>query len=239
MKIRLDKFLSLAGLGSRREVRTLILQKKIKVNQAIVILPDLKIDPEEDKIYFKDKEIKYQRFYYYKLYKPIGILTSTRDKDKTVKDLLPSDLPGYRELFPAGRLDKDAEGLILLTNDGELGHRITHPKWKLPKVYEIEIDKPLEEEDKIQIEEGVGLKEGKTKPAKLELLTPQKTKLKIEVTEGRYHLLKRIFGKLGYRVLKIKRIKIGPLKLGNLQPGEWRLLTEEEVLALKKLLLRG
>lgn len=236
MKLRLDKFLSLAGLGSRKQVKTLILKGKIKVNQEIIFQPDIKIDPEMDRVSFEDKEIKYQKFYYYKLYKPPEVLTSTKDKEKTVKDLLPPDLPGYRELFPAGRLDKDAEGLILLTNDGELGHRITHPKWKIPKVYEIEIDKSLEEEDKIQIERGVDLKEGKTKPAKIEFLSLQKTRLKIEVTEGRHHLLKRIFGKLGYRVLKIKRIEIGPLKIGDLQPGEWKPLTEKEISALKGLL---
>ncbi|BAU24141.1 RNA-binding protein S4 [Caldimicrobium thiodismutans] len=236
MKLRLDKFLSLAGLGSRKQVKTLILKGKIKVNQEIIFQPDIKIDPEMDRVSFEGKEIKYQKFYYYKLYKPPEVLTSTKDKEKTVKDLLPPDLPGYRELFPAGRLDKDAEGLILLTNDGELGHRITHPKWKIPKVYEIEIDKSLEEEDKIQIERGVDLKEGKTKPAKIEFLSLQKTRLKIEVTEGRHHLLKRIFGKLGYRVLKIKRIEIGPLKIGDLQPGEWKPLTEKEISALKGLL---
>lgn len=239
MKIRLDKFLGLSGLGSRKEVKDLIRQGRIKVNQVRVVQPEFKVDPEKDRVYFDDREIGYQRFYYYKLYKPPQVLTSTKDKEKTVLDLLPSDLPGYRELFPAGRLDKDAEGLILLTNDGELGHRITHPRWKVPKVYEVKINKPLEERDKSQIEQGVDLKEGRTQPAQIEFISPQKTELRIVVTEGRYHLLKRIFGKLGYKVLRIKRLAIGPIQLGELNPGEWSPLTQEELSHLRRLLLLG
>ncbi len=239
MKIRLDKFLGLSGLGSRKEVRDLIRQGRIRVNQVRVVLPEFKVDPEKDRVYLDEKEIRYQRFYYYKLYKPPQVLTSTRDREKTVLDLLPPDLPGYRELFPAGRLDKDAEGLILLTNDGELGHRITHPRWKIPKVYEVEIDKPLEERDKIQIEQGVDLREGRTQPAQIEFITPQKTKVRIVVTEGRYHLLKRTFGKLGYKVLRIKRVEIGPVQLRELKPGEWSPLTQEELLHLRRILLLG
>lgn len=233
MKIRLDKFLSDCGLGSRKEVLKLIKAKKIKVNQKIIKDPDLKIDPERDLVFYEEKLLVYQRFFYYKFYKPRGVITSTRDKEKTIFDLLPETLPGYKKLFPAGRLDKDAEGLILLTNDGELAHRLTHPRWKIPKVYEIKIDKPLKEEDKIAVEKGVELKEGRTKPAKISFLNSEKTLLETTVYEGRYHLLKRLFGKLGYKVLSIKRIAIGPLKLEDLKPCEIKSLGKEEVALLR------
>lgn len=238
MRIRLDKFLSNLGLGSRKEVLKLIKAKKIKVNQEIIKDPAFKINPERDLVFYEERPLIYQRFYYYKFYKPKGVITSTRDKEKTIFDLIPENLPGYKKLFPAGRLDKDAEGLILLTNDGELAHRITHPRWKLPKVYEIKINKPLKEEDKIAIEEGVELKEGKTKPAKISILNYERTLLEITVYEGRYHLLKRLFGKLGYKVLSIKRIAIGPVKLENLKPCEIKKLSTEEMTQLRSQLFR-
>lgn len=233
MKLRLDKFLSACGLGSRKEVIKLIKAKKIKVNQEIIRDPSYKVDPERDLVFFEEKPLTYQKFFYYKFYKPKGVITSTKDKDQTIFDLLPKSLPGYKELFPAGRLDKDAEGLLILTNDGILAHRITHPRWKLPKTYEIIIDKPLKEEDKTSIEEGLELEEGKTKPSEITLLNSEKTFLKITVREGRYHLLKRLFGKLGYKVLFIKRIAIGPIRLENLKPGEIRKLSEEELSLLR------
>ncbi|MFN4131668.1 MAG: pseudouridine synthase [Caldimicrobium sp.] len=236
MKIRLDKFLSLAGLGSRKKVQSLIKEKTIKVNGKIITTYDFKIDPERDDVFFNEIPIKYERFFYYKLYKTQGTITSTKDKEKTVLDLLPKDLPGLNKIFPAGRLDKDAEGLILLTNDGELAHRITHPKWKLPKVYEVTLDKPLKEEDKCLLQKGIELKEGKTQPAIIEFLDTKKTFIKITVIEGRYHLLKRMFGKLGYKVLKIKRIAMGPIALEDLKPGEWKPLRDEEIKAVKEAL---
>jgi len=233
MKIRLDKFLSKCGLGSRKEVLKLIKEGKIKVNNNIAKNPALKVDPQKDLIHFKNLPIYYQPFYYYKFYKPKGIITSTKDKEKTIFDLLPQNLPGYKELFPAGRLDKDAEGLIILTNDGELAHKITHPRWKLEKIYEVLIDKPLNSEDEKIIETGIELKDGKTQPCEVYPLNLERTYLKVVVREGRYHLLKRIFGKMGYKVLSIKRIAIGPVLLGDLKPGEVKKLTKDELLALK------
>ncbi len=231
--MRLDRFLSIAGLGSRREVLSLIRSGKVKVNGKIITSPDYKIDPLSDQIYYEERLIEPKNFFYYKLYKPKGIITSTKDKERTVLDLLPTDLPGFKKIFPAGRLDKDAEGLILLTNDGELAHRLTHPKWKIPKVYEVKIDKSLKEEDKIELEKGVDLKEGRTLPCEIAFLDATKTYLQITVREGRYHLLKRIFGKFHYTVQSIKRIALGPIRLGDLKPGEWKPLSREEVEALK------
>ncbi len=232
--IRLDKFLSLAGFGSRREVSQLIRSYRVKVNDKIIISPSFKFDPQKETIFVDGHLIPYCQFYYYKFYKPLGVLTSTKDKEKTIMDLLPSKLPGRRKIFPVGRLDKDAEGLILLTNDGKLAHFLLHPKWKVSKVYEVEIDAPLREEDKLSLEEGIELKDGPTLPSQIEFLDPKKSLIKITVLEGRYHLLKRIFKKLGYSVLKIKRIAFGPLFLGDLKPVEVRALTWEEIKALKE-----
>jgi len=239
MKIRLDKFLGKAGLGSRREIKNLIRMRSVKVNGKIVTDPAFKVDPEKDHVLVKDVPVKYQEFFYYKMYKPKGVITSTKDKDKTIIDLLPQNLSGLREIFPAGRLDKDAEGLLILTNDGELAHRITHPRWKLEKVYEVLLDKSLTLEDKKAIEEGLELKEGKTLPANIEILHPEAKEVLIKVREGRYHLIKRLFGKLGYKVLNLKRIAIGPITLGNLKPGEFKKLTKKELKLLKSLLGLG
>ncbi|MFN3505432.1 MAG: pseudouridine synthase [Caldimicrobium sp.] len=236
VKIRLDKFLSLAGLGSRRSINSILKSKQVRVNGVIITSPHYKIDPEKDYITYKEVSVSYKNFLYYKMYKPVGVITSTKDKDTTVMDILPKDLLGYKGIFPAGRLDKDAEGLLILTNDGELAHRITHPKWKVPKIYEIIIDKPLQKEDKSALEEGVLLKEGKTLPTQIEYLDNTGSNLKITVYEGRYHLIKRIFKKLGYRVLKIKRIAIGNVFLEDLKPGEIRLLSPSEIESLKKAL---
>jgi len=241
MKVRLDKFLGKAGLGSRREIKNLIRMRAVKVNGKIVTDPAFKVDPEKDQVLVKDVPVRYQEFFYfyYKMYKPKGVITSTKDKDKTIIDILPWDLPGLREIFPAGRLDKDAEGLLILTNDGELAHRITHPRWKLEKVYEVLLDKPLTPEDKRAIEEGLELKEGKTLPANIEILHPEGKEILIKVREGRYHLIKRLFGKLGYKVLNLKRIAIGPITLGGLKPGEIKKLTKKELKLLKDLLGLG
>ncbi len=235
--MRLDKFLSQAGLGSRRQTWKLVRKGKVKVNSQVIKDPAFKIDPEKDLIEVNN-QILYltSQFYYYKFYKPEGYITSTKDLQPTVMDLIPKELPGFSKIFPVGRLDKDAEGLLILTNNGILAHRLLHPKWKLSKTYELKITPRLKEEDKEFLEKGIELSEGKTKPCQIEFLNKDKDFLKITVFEGRYHLLKRMFGKLGYKVLHIKRIAIGPVKLENLKPGEIRELSHNEIKALKSLL---
>jgi len=238
-KLRLDHFLSQASLGSRREVLRLIKGKKIRVNERVITDPAFKVDPQRDLVLFENRPLSYQPFFYYKFYKPQGVVTSTRDREKTIFDLIPGKLPHREELFPAGRLDKDAEGLIVLTNDGEMAHRMTHPRWKLPKVYEVCLDKPLKAEDKLAIEAGLELKEGKTLPCEIYLLDKEGLRLKMIVREGRYHLIKRLFGKRGYLVKHLKRIAIGPVELGDLKPGEIEGLKEEELEKLRSLLFPG
>lgn len=237
MHLRLDKFLSLSGFGSRKTVWHLIKKGKVKVNSQIIKDPSFKINLPKDLVEVEELRIPSTIKFYYKMYKPKGYVTSTKDPHQpTIMELIPKDLPGYRELFPVGRLDKDTEGLLLLTNDGILTHRILHPKWKIPKLYEVELSEALKEEDKMVLERGIELSDGKTLPSKLWYLNSEKTKVKVEVYEGRYHLLKRMFGKLKYKVLKLKRIAIGNISLGDLKEGELRALSFQEERDLKKLL---
>jgi 16S rRNA pseudouridine516 synthase len=232
--IRLDKYLTHIGVSSRREAVKLIKAGKVKVNSKKVFDPAFKVNPEEDVVEVEGfRKIPFQENFYYKLYKPKGYITSTKDKEPTIIELLPKDLPGLKRLFPAGRLDKDAEGLLILTTDGELAHRIMHPKWKLEKRYEVLLDKPITDEDIKRLEEGIELKEGKTLPARIKVLAEDRKFLEVGVKEGRYHLIKRMFGKLGYQVLSLKRIAIGPVCLGDLKPAEALPLSQEELEVLK------
>jgi len=235
--IRLDKYLTHIGVSSRREAVKLIKAGKVKVNSKKIFDLSFKVNPEEDVVEVEGfRKIPFQEHFYYKFYKPKGCITSTKDKEPTIFELFPKDLPGLKRLFPAGRLDKDAEGLLILTTDGELAHRIMHPKWKLEKRYEVLLDKPLTDEDIKRLEEGIELKEGKTLPARIKVLAEDRKFLEVAVREGRYHLIKRMFGKLGYQVLSLKRIAIGPVCLGDLKPAEALPLSQEELESLKKLL---
>jgi len=235
--IRLDKYLTHIGVSSRREAVKLIKAGKVKVNSKKVFDPAFKVNPEEDVVEVEGfLKIPFQEHFYYKFYKPKGCITSTKDKEPTIFELLPKDLPGFKRLFPAGRLDKDAEGLLILTTDGELAHRVMHPKWKLEKRYEVLLDKPITDEDIKRLEEGIELKEGKTLPARIKVLAEDRKFLEVAVREGRYHLIKRMFGKLGYQVLSLKRIAIGPVCLGDLKPAETLPLSQEELESLKTLL---
>jgi pseudouridine synthase len=237
MKQRLDKVLAEAGIGSRKEVSRLIRKKKVFVNGELVRDPSFKVDPEKDKIEVEGSLISPPRYgVCYRFYKPVGYVSSHKDPlSPTIMELLPPSLQKKR-LFIAGRLDKDAEGLLLLSDDGELVHRITHPRWKCPKVYEVVLEKPLEEEAKTRLETGVELKEGKTMPCEISFLDEERKRLKIKVYEGRHHLLKRIFKKVGNRVLKIKRLAIGPITLEGLKEGEVEELSKKELFQLKKFL---
>jgi 16S rRNA pseudouridine516 synthase len=235
--IRLDKYLTHIGFSSRREAVKLIKTGKVKVNSKKVFDPAFKVNLERDVVEVEGfRKIPFQEIFYYKLYKPKGYITSTKDKEPTIIELLPKDLPGFKRLFPAGRLDKDAEGLLILTSDGELAHRVMHPKWKLEKRYEVLLDKPITDEDIKRLEEGIELKEGKTLPARIKVLAEDRKFLEVGVKEGRYHLIKRMFGKLGYQVLSLKRIAIGPVCLGDLKPAEALPLSQEELESLKTLL---
>ncbi|NPA51315.1 MAG: rRNA pseudouridine synthase [Aquificae bacterium] len=237
-KIRLDKFLSHLGFGTRKEVKNLLKEGVVTVNDVVTKKP-ISIDIEKDTVKVEDKPIKYKEHFYYMLNKPQGYITATKSEEhSTVMDLM-SDEPVADKLFPVGRLDIDTEGLLIITNDGQLSHRLTHPKWNVEKEYYAVVKGNLSDKDFSKYEkEGLKIdKNEKTKPFKIKVLSSQgdKSHINITVTEGKYHIVKRIMEKLGYPVLYLKRIRIGSLVLDKeLKSGEYRELTEKEVKQLKK-----
>ena len=243
--MRLDKFLTEMGLGTRSEVKKLLKTKQITVNGEVVTKPETKVEPENDQISYKGESVIYCEYEYYLFYKPAGCVTATEDHmHKTVmdyltdtvrSDLLPPELR-RRGLFPVGRLDIDTEGLLLITNDGALAHDLLSPAKHVEKTYYAVIDGVVTEKDVNCFENGVDIGEEKlTKPGKLRILKSEpESEIELTITEGRFHQVKRMFEAVGKKVLYLKRISMGPLQLtDDLKPGEYRPLTEEEITALK------
>ena len=233
--MRLDKLLADAGFGTRSQVKRLIRKGFVTVNGEVVKDPSFNVNPEEDEVLVDGELVEYEKNYYLILHKPGGYITSTKDRQMTVMELV-ADIPRFERLFPVGRLDKDAEGLLLITNDGELAHRLTHPKWKVPKVYYVVVEGELKEEELEPLRKGMKFKDFEAKPAKVRVLksTKNESGAVIEITEGKYHQVKRMFEKIGHPVKYLRRIKFGNLELGNLPVGEYRSLTEDELKELKK-----
>jgi len=233
--VRLDKLLADAGFGTRSQVKRLIRKGFVTVNGEVVKDPSFNVNPEEDEVLVDGEPVEYEKNYYLILHKPEGYITSTKDRQMTVMELV-ADIPRFERLFPVGRLDKDAEGLLLITNDGELAHRLTHPKWKVPKVYYVVVEGELKEEELEPLRKGMKFKDFETKPAKVRILksAENESEAEIEITEGKYHQVKRMFEKIGHPVKYLRRIKFGNLELGNLPVGEYRSLTEDELKELKK-----
>jgi len=237
MKVRINKFISRSGETSRRGADKLIAQGRVTVNGQIVQELGLKIDDVGDKVEIDGKKIQpYKKPDYILLNKPLGYLVTRKDPyyRKTVMELLPAD-KSY--IFPVGRLDFDSEGLLLLTNDGELAHRLMHPSFKVKKEYLVRVkDRPDATEMK-KLERGVYLDNKKTAPSKIKLLREnQKTTIfSIEIHEGRKREIRRMFKTVGYPVLLLKRIKFAGLTIGKLKSGRWRHLTSPEIDRLKKL----
>lgn len=230
---RIDKVISSQTEYSRKDIRKLILQKRIKLNGEITLKADIKINPEQDIISIDGKEINVTKNIYLILNKPAGYISATEDKNqRTVLDLINKKYL-HRELFPAGRLDKDTTGMMIITDDGQFAHNILAPKKHISKTYEVEIDIPLTERMKEGFEKGIKLNDGVCKTAKLEILG-ERTAIVI-LTEGRYHQIKRMFGCFGAKVIKLHRIAMGNLKLPkDLKEGESRELSKEELELLTK-----
>ncbi len=231
--LRLDKFLCDAGIGSRSQVKVFLKQGLIKVNGEIIKKPEFKVEEEQDSVTFQGKEIKYRKYVYYMLNKPKGVVSATRDNlDRTVTDLIKDS--GHQNLFPVGRLDKDTEGLLIMTNDGDLAHRLLSPKKHVDKVYYVELDKMLTEEGRRMLETGIDIGEEKpTLPANAQRISD--TSLYLAIREGKYHQVKRMLKAVGCEVTYLKRIAMGAISLDkNLPCGCYRELTEEE---RKKILL--
>ena len=233
---RLDKILSGTGRWSRREVKDLVKAGRVTADGAVVSRPEDKFDREAVELRVDGEAVDGERYCYLMLHKPGGVLSATEDpRQPTVLDLLPPHLRRVG-LFPVGRLDKDTEGLLLLTNDGPLGHRLLAPKKHVDKVYFVRVEGRLDGEDCRAFQEGMVLGDGlRCLPAELEVLEPPDTGL-VTLREGKYHQVKRMLASRGKPVIYLKRLSMGPIRLDpDLAPGAWRPLTEEERAALEGL----
>lgn len=234
--MRLDKFLAEVGLGSRKEVKQLIKKGQITVNQQIEKSDKRQVDPEKDRIEFQEEVLHYQEYYYYLLHKPAGVVSATEDnRDQTVMDLFSAK--DYRsDLFPVGRLDKDTEGLLLITNDGKLAHELLSPKKHVEKEYLAEVSGVMTDDDQKQFTEGIVLDGELTLPAELFIdeVTEETSVVRIILHEGKFHQVKRMVKACGKEVTYLKRIRMGDLTLPKaLNKGTYRPLTEEELQMLK------
>ena len=234
---RLDKILANLGYGTRKELKKIVRNGIVEVNGVVAKDSAMQVDPEKDKIVINGEEIYYREFIYLMMNKPDGVVSATYDnRDETVVDLLEVEHQVF-EPFPVGRLDKDTVGLLLLTNDGELNHRLISPKWKVDKVYFARIDKEVTEADIKAFQKGITLDDGYVcKEAKLEIQSASEEGSEVLVTiqEGKFHQVKRMFEAVGKKVVYLKRIEFGTLKLDEeLEEGEYRELTEEEIAILK------
>lgn len=234
--IRLDKYLADMGIGTRAEVKKFIRQGKVKIDGNVAKTPDLKIDETSQKIYYQDQLVGYEEFEYYMLHKPAGVISATTDKkEKTVIDLITEKK--RKDLFPVGRLDKDTEGLLLITNDGELAHRLLAPKKHVDKVYYAKVKGVVTREDVKAFEEGVSLGQGEiAKPANLRILVSDEiSEIELTIQEGKFHQVKRMFKSVGKEVVYLKRLSMGTLVLDEqLALGEYRPLTRTELEKLQE-----
>ncbi len=233
--IRLDKFLADAGKGTRSEVKLFIKQGRVDVNNSIVKKADIKINPDKDYVKLDGKKLVFQEFQYYMLNKPKGVVSATTDsRDKTVIELIKGDK--RRDLFPVGRLDKDTEGLLIITNDGILANNLLSPGKHIDKTYYAHIEGVVTEDTVSRFGAGLDIGDGKlTASATLTIEESDLiSKVKITITEGRYHQIKRMFEAVDMKVVYLKRLSMGKLCLDEkLELGEYRELTEQEIELLK------
>ncbi len=251
--IRLDKYLCDMGEGTRSQVKGLIRRGQVEVNGTVEKKPERKLEENRDQVCVCGRQISYSRYVYLLLNKPAGIVSATQDnRDRTVLDWLRSQAPGnprlLRPLFPVGRLDKDTEGLLLLTDDGELAHRLLAPGKHVEKTYLVQIDGPLDSAQRRTLEKGVDIGEPKpTRPARIHpaptLGDPRAKPLDssksdgtawyLTITEGKFHQVKRMMQAVGRRVVYLRRVAMGPLTLEDTLPvGAFRELTIQERIAL-------
>lgn len=232
--MRLDKFLCEMGVGTRSEVKGCLKKGQVTVNGDIIKKPETKIDESKDIICFLGQTLVYEAVQYFLLNKPAGCVTATRDNlSETVMSFLPENRRD--DLFPVGRLDKDTEGLLLITNDGQLAHELLSPKKHVDKTYFARIDGEVKEEHIQQFLDGVDIGDDDlTMPAKLKIISSGDiSEIELTIQEGRFHQVKRMFEAVGTKVTYLKRISMGPLTLCDLQPGEVRVLTSEEIEKLR------
>ena len=234
--MRLDKCLADCGLGTRSEVKSLLKAKRITVNGKVVTNGKVQVNPETDEILFDGEAIQYEEFVYIMMNKPKGVVSATEDNlHKTVLDLI-DPLYFKKRVFPVGRLDIDTHGLLLLTNDGELAHRLLSPKKHVTKIYQARVEGVMTPEDAAAFEKGIVLSDGtECMPARLDILstTQDESIVQIHLKEGKFHQVKRMVKACGKTVVDLERLTMGPLKFDeSLALGESRPLTEEELESL-------
>ncbi|HLQ39469.1 MAG TPA: pseudouridine synthase [Tetragenococcus sp.] len=236
--MRLDKFLADMGLGSRKEVRQFIRQKRVVVNGTVVTVDKFQVKEKKDEVLFDKKAIIYQKYFYYMLNKPAGVITATMDNyEKTVLDLFTAE-DFRRDLFPVGRLDKDTEGLLLITNDGKLSHRLLSPRYHVEKEYWAKVTGVMNEKDSQLVAAGLKIDQGEIcQPAQLTIekidSEKQTSVIRLVLHEGKFHQVKRMIHALGKEVTYLKRVRMADLKIDpELSLGNYREMTEKEVTLL-------
>ncbi|WP_420582509.1 pseudouridine synthase [Reichenbachiella sp.] len=231
---RLNKFISNAGICSRRDADLLIAEGKIKINDKVVTELGTKVE-HGDEVKFNGKVIKPQNYAYILLNKPKDYITTMDDpeKRKTVMQLIKGSTES--RIYPVGRLDRNTTGLLLFTNDGELSQKLTHPSYKIKKIYQVELDKPITAFHLEQIANGVKLEDGEVKVDDIAILTPDKKSIGVQIHVGKNRIVRRIFEHFEYEVVKLDRTMYGQLTKKELPKGKWRNLTPKEVVNLKNL----
>ena len=232
--MRLDKALSMAGY-SRSEAKGMIAKGRVRVDGAVARDPGMNVQPAQ--VCLDGASIEAPQEIYLMIHKPAGVVTATEDKRlPTVVSLLPDNLQ-KRKIGPVGRLDRDVTGLVLLTTDGQLAHRLISPKWKAGKVYRAECEGALSEKDVQAFASGLELSDFTAQPADMNILSSGETSIAdVTLTEGKFHQVKRMFAAIGHPLTKLKRLRIGCVQLDeSLEPGQYRSLTEEEITGLKRM----
>ena len=236
MQMRLQVFLSRNGVCSRRKAFDLVLGGRVSVNGQQVVEPSTPVDPDKDKVCVDDKVVAAKAYTYILFNKPQRCVTTREDRfaEKTVFDLLPSE---FRHLVPVGRLDKDTEGLLLLTNDGDLTYRLTHPSFDIDKTYRVKITGTLEPQDRHALERGVVIEGRRTAPAKIQDVrrAGDGTEFTLTIHEGRKRQVRLMVAHVGKKVIYLQRVAQGPLRLGDLKLGHWRELKNQEIQMLHKI----
>jgi 23S rRNA pseudouridine2605 synthase len=231
------KLLTAAGLGSRRKMTDAIKRGIVRVNGRVIEGFTAPVDPDHDKITVDGRPVSASNVTntYLLMNKPRGLVSTTRDDRgaRTVLDILPEKYRGIR-LYPVGRLDKESTGLVLLTNDGDLTLRLTHPRYENEKEYLVRIAEELTLDDLSRFASGIDLDDGRTSPARVKKIAHPSFNYSVVIHEGKKHQVRRMFAALGYTVLALKRVRLGPLRLGTLPEGQVRELTPAELASMKK-----
>ncbi len=232
--IRLNRFIANAGICSRREADKLIAAGEIKVNGKIISELGFKVK-ESDTIYYDGKKLRREKFVYVLLNKPKNFITTTDDPNdrKTVMQLVAN--AASERIYPVGRLDRNTTGLLLFTNDGDLAKKLSHPSHNVKKIYQVELDKPITRVDFEKIQQGITLEDGEVKIDDLAIISDDGKSIGLEIHLGRNRIVRRIFEHLNYEVIKLDRVQFASLTKKDLKRGNWRLLSEKEVIRLKHL----